>query len=1088
MFKFIKAYILLLLAIVFLCTNTYAKEIILSKQGQFSIYTQQELDDLKSQIEKIVTDETQKSVQLTAINKMASLNSKYDALQKDYNSYKYVMEHKAQTLSELQNQLDIAKVKFTIITHDFSKLDNGQLQSKLADLTLEQQGLQAKLAKANSEFLAVQTLPTRAPNIIISNNQKIVALSQNLNAVNLSEIERDSILFEIYTLEKENSFLQEKLLSQAVLEDMETYKLKILNLENDYLSDYILQIKSYQSDIANKNLTLDNSEVYLANNKVFANELQINEKLVAYVEQRQNDNLKLSIEQKKVEESLNTVKQIQNNLNNQLDAITGSIVLSRLLNRQQAEIPAIHLDYKLDELIPDLNIWIYDVRRYRENIFDVNSYVDNLIAKDASLEDYRSDLETLINKRRDLYDELYSGLSTALTIAIDLKAKYEQYSAIRNRVNSAISDHLFWIASNQGLGVNFVTSFYPLLKIQVSSFVTNLKNPTYWTANITTLLTILSSIIILSIIIKSISSKLTRFDNKLALKLDKEQDRYWVTPLAFFNKFILVIPKVSWVIAIGAIVIYVALDNSAHQVQVTLMFALHVTIFIFYLELLKPNSIAQRHFSYSPSKLSSLRLIVDKVYWLIIPILIVANIKEINPINISDDVIGYCIVLLFLCALTYVIFNYIKYKLSSSEVNLLGIVVYFIYIAVPVTLLIMLALGYYYTVVKLINRIAFSFYLCLGYVFISNIIRRILYVAELKLVTKARLNKNKFEEKQKSSALDSLRLELINVKAYKLINIILLCITGFFLYLQWQDLAGVLSYLDTIHIFTSSSIVDGKEVISNVLTLADVITAIFILLVATILNKNLPALLERLFLLKQTVVYKSTSYTVRIISSYIITTLGIIFAAGALGISWSNLQWLVAALSVGLGFGLQEIFANFVSGIIILFERQIRVGDIITLNNLSGTVKRIRIRAITIVSFDNKEVVIPNRQFITTALTNWSLSNTITKLDFIVGVAYDADVQKAKKILNDIVRRCENLSTEHNYKIFISSLDASCVTITCEVFVKEIGLRKPTYDYLSTKTLERFAKEGIEIPFNQLDVKIKNLDTGKELAAKDVKA
>ena len=264
--------------------------------------------------------------------------------------------------------------------------------------------------------------------------------------------------------------------------------------------------------------------------------------------------------------------------------------------------------------------------------------------------------------------------------------------------------------------------------------------------------------------------------------------------------------------------------------------------------------------------------------------------------------------------------------------------------------------------------------------------------------------------------------------------------------------------------------------------------AFAILLVATILNKNLPALLERLFLLKQTVVYKSTSYTVRIISSYIITTLGIIFAAGALGISWSNLQWLVAALSVGLGFGLQEIFANFVSGIIILFERQIRVGDIITLNNLSGTVKRIRIRAITIVSFDNKEVVIPNRQFITTALTNWSLSNTITKLDFIVGVAYDADVQKAKKILNDIVRRCENLSTEHNYKIFVSSLDASCVTITCEVFVKEIGLRKPTYDYLSTKTLERFAKAGIEIPFNQLDVKIKNLDTGKELAAKDVKA
>lgn len=1086
MFKLIKTY-LCMLAIVFFANNVCAQETILSKQGQFNIYTQQELDDLKSKVQSSSVSDAQKVIQVTAINKLATLNSKYASLQKDYDDYKYIIEHKEQTLSDLQNQLNEAKTKFAITTLDLSNLDAAQLQSKFVSLTLEQQDLDAKLAKTNSDFIAVQTLPSRAPNIIISNNQNIANLTKSLGDSNLLDLQKDSILFEIYTLEKENNILQEKLLSQAVLEDIETYKLKILNLENDYLSNYIMQIKSYQNDLATASLNIDNNKTLLEQNSVLANEVQINEKLATYVEQRQKDNIKLSLEQKKVEESLNIVKQIQNNLNSQLDAITGSIVLSRLLNRQQSEIPAINLAYKLDELIPDLNIWIYDVRRYRENIFDVNHYVDNLIAKDPKLEEYRPELENLINKRRDLYDELYSGLSTALTTAIDLKAKYEQYSDIRNRVNSVIGDHLFWIASNQGLGINFITSFYYLFSAQISGFLANLQNPQYWTANITTLMTILSIIIVLSLLIKYVSNKLIKFDDKLALKLDKTQDRYWVTPLAFINKFIYVIPKVSWVIAVGAIVIYVVLDNSAHQLQVTLMFALHVTVFIFYLELLKPNSIAQRHFAYSPSKLSSLRLIVDKVYWLIIPILIVANINEINPINISDDVIGYTIILVFLCALTYVIFNYIKYKLSSSEVNLVGMFIYFVYIAVPVTLLVLLALGYYYTVIKLINRIALSFYLCLGYAFISNIIRRILYVAEVKLLTKARLKKNKVDDKQKSNTLDSIRLELINTKAYKLINVILLCITAFFLYLQWQDLAGVLSYLDTINIFTSSSMVDGKEVISNVVTLADIITAIFILIVAAVLNKNLPVLLERLFLLKQTVVYKSTSYTVKIISSYIITTLGLIFAAGALGISWSNLQWLVAALSVGLGFGLQEIFANFVSGIIILFERQIRVGDIVTLNGLSGTVKRIRIRAITIVSFDNKEVVIPNKQFITTALTNWSLSNTITKLEFIVGVAYDADIQKAKEILNNIIRRCENLSTEHNYKIFVTNLDASCVTITCEVFVKEIGLRKPTYDYLSTKTLELFAKEGIEIPFNQLDVTIKNLNTGKELVAKDVK-
>lgn len=309
----------------------------------------------------------------------------------------------------------------------------------------------------------------------------------------------------------------------------------------------------------------------------------------------------------------------------------------------------------------------------------------------------------------------------------------------------------------------------------------------------------------------------------------------------------------------------------------------------------------------------------------------------------------------------------------------------------------------------------------------------------------------------------------------------LICLTAFLLYLQWNDLAGVLNYLDTIYLWKDESLVNGVITLNKSLSLADIIIAALVLVVTVILNRNLPSLMERMVMLKPNPRFKSTSYTVRILSSYIIIALGIVFAAGALGISWNNLQWLVAALSVGLGFGLQEIFANFVSGIIILFERQLRVGDIVTLNNLSGTVSKIRIRATTIVSFDNKEVLIPNREFITTALTNWSLSNTVTKVEFAIGVSYDADINKAKGILHQIVRGCKYLAAEKPYNIYVSSLDASCVTIMCEVFVNEIGNRKPTTDYLSTETLRRFAEAGIEIPFNQLDVKLKNLDNGQSL-------
>src|SRR5690606_6405533 len=107
---------------------------------------------------------------------------------------------------------------------------------------------------------------------------------------------------------------------------------------------------------------------------------------------------------------------------------------------------------------------------------------------------------------------------------------------------------------------------------------------------------------------------------------------------------------------------------------------------------------------------------------------------------------------------------------------------------------------------------------------------------------------------------------------------------------------------------------------------------------------------------------------------------------------WSELQWLVAALTLGLGFGLQEVVANFVSGLIMLFERPVRVGDTITIGEYSGTVARIRTRATTIIDWDNREVVVPNKNFITERLINWTLSDTLTRTVLHVGVSHDADI------------------------------------------------------------------------------------------------
>jgi potassium efflux system protein len=157
--------------------------------------------------------------------------------------------------------------------------------------------------------------------------------------------------------------------------------------------------------------------------------------------------------------------------------------------------------------------------------------------------------------------------------------------------------------------------------------------------------------------------------------------------------------------------------------------------------------------------------------------------------------------------------------------------------------------------------------------------------------------------------------------------------------------------------------------------------------------QRLPALLE-IVLLRRYAMSAADRYAVTTLTSYVIGAVGILLVLGTLGASWMQLQWMAAALSVGIGFGLQEIVANFISGLIILFERPIRVGDTVTVGDTDGVVTKIRIRATTIRNFDRKELLVPNKEFVTGRLLNWSLSDPVTRIVLVVGVAYGSDVDQ----------------------------------------------------------------------------------------------
>jgi len=175
------------------------------------------------------------------------------------------------------------------------------------------------------------------------------------------------------------------------------------------------------------------------------------------------------------------------------------------------------------------------------------------------------------------------------------------------------------------------------------------------------------------------------------------------------------------------------------------------------------------------------------------------------------------------------------------------------------------------------------------------------------------------------------------------------------------------------------------------------------------------------------------------------------------------------------------IFANFVSGIILLFERPIRVGDTVTINDITGTVAKIRIRAITIIDPDRKEVIVPNKSFVTGQVTNWALSNTVTRLIVNIGVAYGSDLALVKRLLLQAANEQPGILKDPEPHALFLSFGASTLDHELRVYVGQVSERTNVTDALNRRINELFAENNIDIAFNQLDVFIKNNDSGEEI-------
>jgi small-conductance mechanosensitive channel len=211
---------------------------------------------------------------------------------------------------------------------------------------------------------------------------------------------------------------------------------------------------------------------------------------------------------------------------------------------------------------------------------------------------------------------------------------------------------------------------------------------------------------------------------------------------------------------------------------------------------------------------------------------------------------------------------------------------------------------------------------------------------------------------------------------------------------------------------------------------------------------------------------------VHALTGYVGIGIAILSGMSTLGLNMENLAIVLGALSVGIGFGLQAITSNFISGLILLFERPIRVGDWIAIGQYEGTVRKIRVRSTEIETFQNASVIVPNSQLITETVTNWMLHDTVGRLDIPVAVAYESDLKRVKSILIDAAEGHPEVRRKPTPFVLLQDFGDSGLQLELRCFVKNVSVMLGVASDIRSKIYEMFQKEGIEIPYPKRSIHV----------------
>ncbi len=804
---------------------------------------------------------------------------------------------------------------------------------------------------------------------------------------------------------------------------------------------------------------------------------------------------------KQVEEDFRKARQ-------KLDLAGLSQALGRLLLEQRRSLPSPRVYHKQAEAreraIADAGLREIQHSEEQIRLRKLDDYVNALMiglpAEEA--EAIRSELEGLAGQRQALLDKAI-GTDQALLRALgELDFAQRRLVAAAEAYDAFLAERLLWIRSAPAPTL-------PIL-LAMPEEAAQLLAPSHWLevlgiladqATRSPLLALGAAVfVILLVNARRLRGALQATGKKISRI---RSDRFLFTFQALVLTLLLAAP---WplLLATAGWQLALSLEPTAFSRAVA-RGTIWVSNALFYLEAFRvlcvPGGLAAAHFRWPEASLAVLRRNLVRLMLTFLPAAFVALVAITYDRPTMGGGVGrlaFVIVLLTLAAFFYRLFEprrgvlhlYLD-RQPRSTVARLRYLWLALTVAVPLGLAGLAVVGYLYTAGTLTGRLIDTMWLVLVLVVVHQLVLRWLLLTRRRLAFQAAVERREAmraaaqagEAAAPGSAglLDvveepAVDLEALSEDSGKLLNTGLSIIGIIGIWIIWSKVLPAFALLDTITLWDYTALVDGEEKRLPI-TVADAALALLIAVVTIVATRRFPALLE-IGLLQRLRMTSGGRYAATTLSRYAIAAVGVVLVFNTIGGKWSQIQWLVAALGVGIGFGLQEIVANFISGLIILFERPVRVGDVVTVGDTDGVVTRIQIRATTIRNWDRKELLVPNKEFITGRLLNWSLSDQTTRIIISVGLAYGGDVQKAMALMAEAAAENEHVMADPAPFVTFEGFGDNALALNLRCYLESLDYRLATITELHTAINQKFNDAGLVIAFPQRDV---HLDTSRPL-------